>query len=275
MLEYPEIKTIVRQMENEIIGKTVAYGTLEKRNGNMFMNAAHVAQYSLFSGGTVVKIDCLAPDIYIMLDNGYGILICQSGGKILYNKTPSDAPKNFNIIFGFSDSSSMTYTMSLFTLGFFAVSHDEWQKRKQSSQKFDPLGDHSFDDYMDFVRQCAVDELKKPIKTFLATNMLGVMSTYAAEILLYAKIYPSTQVRKLDEDESRRVYDTMKRVLSEAVAAGGKNSEFNLFGKKGGYLAMAERKHIGENCPVCDSTLEKNSTAGVTAFCPKCQIKKA
>ena len=138
MLEYPEIKTVSGQMETELIGKTVESGTLVKHNNNMFMNAEHASQYSLLSGGTVVKIEHLAPDIFIFLDNGFGLLILQSGGKILFNKTPADVPKNYNLIYKFTDGSNITYTMSLFTLGFFAVTHEAWHERKQSSKKFDP-----------------------------------------------------------------------------------------------------------------------------------------
>jgi len=275
MLEYPEIKTIVRQMEKEIIGKTIKSGAMVKRNNNMFMNESHAIAYDLLNGGTVIKIECLAPDIYIMLDNGYGILICQSGGKILYNETVSKIPKNHNIIFMFTDGGSITYTMSLFTLGLFAVPHDDWHNRKQSSQKFDPLGSNSFDEYINFINKRPADETKKPVKTFLATNILGVMSTFAAEILLYARIYPSTQVRKLNEEENKRIYNEMKRTLTEAADSGGRASEFDLYGNRGKYIAMAERKHIGEDCPVCQNTLAKNSTAGITAFCPACQVKKS
>ena len=38
MFEYPEIKTLVKQMQNEIIGKTIKSGTVVKKNKNMFMN---------------------------------------------------------------------------------------------------------------------------------------------------------------------------------------------------------------------------------------------
>jgi len=273
MLEYPEIRTIVRQMENEIIGKTIESGAMVKHNSNMFMNEGHAAQYSLLNGGTIVGIECLAPDFYIMLDNGYGIMIRQSGGKILYNRTPAEIPKNYNIIFKFTDGGSITYTMSLFTLGFYAVPHDDWQKRKHDNQKFDPFGDNVFDDYIDFINKRPADETKKPVKTFLAANISGVMSTFAAEILLHAKIYPSTQTKKLSEAEHKSIYDAMKRILAEAADAGGRVSEYDLYGARGSYTAMTERKYIGQSCPVCGGILEKNSTAGVTAFCPKCQIK--
>lgn len=273
MFEYPEITTIVQQMKTELTGKTVDSGELTKKNGNMFMGENDAAKYSLLNGGTVVQIDCHAPDIYVELDNGYGIMICQSGGKILYNKTKSDVPKNYNIIFAFTDGSSLTYTMSLFTLGIYAVSREEWLKRKQGSDKFDPFNDTSYDDYINFMNK-ADEHGKTAVKLFLSTKIAGVMSTFAAEILLYAQIYPSTPLRKLSEFEHKRIYETMKHIITSAGNRGGRTSEHDLYGRKGGYTAMAERKHIGGECPICGGVLEKNSTGGVTAYCPRCQIKK-
>lgn len=271
MLEYPEIKTIVSQMNAELIGKTVESGMLVKKSGNMFMNEDHAAQYSLLSGGTVTQIAYLAPEIYIMLDNGYGILFCQCGGKILYNQ--SKPPKNYNIIFNFTDGSSLTYTMMLFSLGIYTVSHDDWQTRVRRNQKFEPLGNHSSKDYIDFINTRPNEETKKPVKTFLATNISGVMSTFAAEILLYAKVHPSVQLRKLSDEQHKKIYESMKSVLTTACDKGGRANEFNLYGQKGNYIAMAERKHIGENCPFCGNILGKISVGGVTAFCPNCQTK--
>ena len=48
----------------------------------------------------------------------------------------------------------------------------------------------------------------------------------------------------------------------------------DLFGNSGYYRAMAERKHIGEPCPVCGRALEKISVGGAFAHCPACQAKK-
>lgn len=273
MFEYPEINTLAKQMRKELTGKTVKSGTLVKKNGNMFMGEKDAAKYSMLAGGTIIQIDALAPEIYIKLDNGYGILIRQSGGKILYNKTPADIPKNCNIIFEFTDASNLTYTMSLFTLGFFAITHDEWRNRKQDSKKFDPLGDNSFKNYMDFISNDA-GQMKTAIKLFFSNNMLGISSSFAAEILLHAKIHPSTQLGKLNMDEHQCVYETMKRILKTACDEGGRTSEHGLYGQKGKYTAMGERKHIGESCPLCGSILEKNSVGGVTAYCSNCQRKK-
>ena len=273
MLEYPEINTIVKQMKTELTGKTVESGELTKKNGNMFMGENDAAKYSLLIGGTVVQIDFHAPDIYIELDNGYGIMICQSGGKILYNKTKSDIPKNYNIIFSFTDESSLTYTMSLFTLGIYAVSREEWLNRKQGNNKFDPFGNSSYEDYINFINK-SDERGNTAVKLFLSAKITGVMSTFAAEILLYAQVYPSTPLRKLSESEHKRIYETMKQIITSAGDQGGRTSEHDLYGRRGKYTAMAERKHIGGECPICGGILEKNSTGGVTAYCPRCQIKK-
>ena len=109
MLEYPEIKTIVSQMQTELIGKTITSARMVHFTGNMFMKEEDIDKYAMLYGGTITHIECLPPDIYIALDNGYGILFCQSGGKILLNK--SLPTKNHNIIFHFTDGTNLTYTI--------------------------------------------------------------------------------------------------------------------------------------------------------------------
>lgn len=271
MLDYPEIKTIVAQMNAELIGKTVESGMMVNKNNNLFMFEYPAAQYDLLRGGTVTRIEDLGEEIYLMLDNGYGILFCACGGKILYNKSkPLD---KHNIIFHFTDGSSLTYTMMLCTMGIYAISHEDWQNRVKVSKKFDPLGNHSFRNYIDFIKGKTDEETKRPVKIFLAKNVSGVGSSFAAEMLLYAKVHPSIQLRKLSDEQHKRVYESMKSVLTSACDKGGRVNEFNLYGIKGNYIAMAERKHIGEDCPVCGNVLGKISVGGVTAFCPNCQVK--
>jgi len=272
MLEYPEIKTIASQMNTELIGKTIESGMMVKKNNNLFMCEYPAAQYDLLNGGTITWIETLAPEIYIVLDNGYGILFCQCGGKILYNKTVP--PKHHNVIFQFTDGSSLTYSMMLFSLGIYAISHEDWQNRIKRSLKFDPLGNHSFENYIDFIKGKPDEEIKKPVKIFLATNIAGVMSTFAAEILLFAKVHPSVQLGKLSDEQHKSIYESMKSVLTVACDKGGRENEFDLHGQKGNYIAMAGKKHIGEECPICGNILGKISVGGVTAFCPNCQIKK-
>lgn len=270
MLEYPELYVISEQMKQVLIGKTVNDGKLVKHNNNLFMDMKEAEKYALLSGGKVTSIELFAPEIYISLDNGYGILFCQCGGKIQYYGDA--APGNSTISFCFDDGSVLSYTMKLWSMGVYAISHDEWEFRKQQNgtRQFQPKG--SLADYLAFVEQNR-EQGKRPVKTFLAKFISGVMSAFAAEILLYAKIHPSKALGKLSNEEHERLYNAMRMVLVNACEKGGRVTEVDLFGAKGGYRTSAERKNIGGICPVCGNTLEKVSVGGVTAYCPVCQAK--
>jgi formamidopyrimidine-DNA glycosylase len=118
-----------------------------------------------------------------------------------------------------------------------------------------------------------MEDAKQAVKVYLSKHVGGVMSAFAGEILLYAGVHPSVQIGKLGAEVHARIFVAMRDVLSRAEAAGGRATEVDLFGMPGGYRAMAERKHIGEPCPVCGRALEKISVGGVIAFCPACQAK--
>ncbi|MBO5274521.1 MAG: hypothetical protein J6I45_07915 [Clostridia bacterium] len=272
MLEYPEINTIVGQMKHELIGKTITSGVLLKKNNNLFMSESDANRYQFLASGKVTHIEQMGVEFYIFLDNGYGILFCQSGGKILFNRSESDLPKAYNIRFDFHDGSVLTYTMQLFSLGVFVISHQDWENRKKNCDKFDPFDERGFDGFMNFVSELPEDE-KKQIKIFLASHVQGIMSTFAAEILLYAGIHPSIQMKKLDRTAYERIYNSMKYVLTDAINKKGRCTECDLYGINGDYIAAAERKNIGSPCPICGTVMEKNSVGGITAFCPDCQKK--
>jgi len=274
MLEYPELHTISTQMRKRLVGKTVSSGALLKRNNNLFMGADESEKYALLSGGTISDIDFYAPEIYIRLDNGYGILFCQCGGKIIYHEANTKLTENQTIRFSFVDGSSISYTMKLWSLGIYAVKHEDWEARKRNyaSRQFQSLADNTFMDYVAFIHQNE-EQAKMPIKVFLSKYIAGVMSSFAAEILLYAKVYPTKQLKELTEDEHHQIYNSMRQVLQAACEKGGRITEVDLFDKKGGYIAKAERKKIGSSCPLCGNTMAKITSGGVTAFCPVCQTK--
>ena len=260
-------------MRETILGKTVECGTFGNPNSNIFQRENAPESYPMLAGGKVVAVEMCAPDLYVALDNGYGILFCQGGGKILYNPSQEAEPKKYNYRFAFSDGSSVTYSVLLWSLGVYAIPRAEWEERKSAkgAERLQPFGG-SFADYRTYVNGHTEDG-KQAVKVYLSKHIGGVMSAFAGEILLYAKVHPSAQIGKLGEAAHARVFDAMRDVLTCAMDAGGRATETDLFGKPGGYCAMAERKHIGMPCPVCGKTLEKISVGGVIAFCPACQAK--
>ncbi len=274
MLEYPESYTIARQLKESILGKSVTGGEYVNPNANIFNPEGAAERYPRSVGGTVTDIVYHAPDIFIVLDNGHGILFRQGGGKILYQDSAVQRPDKYNFRFSFSDGSSLTYSVMLWSYGVDVIDHEAWGMltRNADAMRFQPMSG-SFQEYLAFVKG-HMEDPKQAVKIYLTKSIAGIMSTFAGEILLHAGMHPSTHIGKLDDGAHERVFSAMRDVLTRACEAGGRSSEYDLYGQPGCYRAMSERKHIGQPCPVCGDPLEKVSVGGVIAFCPKCKAKR-
>jgi formamidopyrimidine-DNA glycosylase len=118
---------------------------------------------------------------------------------------------------------------------------------------------------------------KTPIKSALLNQKLlrGVGNIYADESLFRAGIRPRRRAGSLTRDELKRLYKSVQKVLTEAIAAGGtsisdyvdSDGETGLFQVK---LRVYGRE--GEPCVRCGTLIKRIVVAGRgTHYCPKCQ----
>lgn len=104
----------------------------------------------------------------------------------------------------------------------------------------------------------------------------GIGNIYSDEILFEAKIHPKKSVKSLTLTEMKKIYDSMKKVLKEAIRKRGTSiSDFrDTAGKKGSYgnVRKVYRKE-GEPCPKkCGGIIKRITIGGRGAhFCPSCQ----
>ncbi len=64
----------------------------------------------------------------------------------------------------------------------------------------------------------------------------------------------------------------MYTAAREAITAGGRNDETDLFNRPGGYVRLMDSKSAGQPCPQCGTTIEKiQYLGGACYFCPHCQ----
>ena len=69
-----------------------------------------------------------------------------------------------------------------------------------------------------------------------------------------------------------KLYEAIRAVLRQAVEQGGRDSEEDLFGRPGGYLKVLDARSVGQPCPRCGETIQKESyMGGAVYFCPACQ----
>ena len=122
-------------------------------------------------------------------------------------------------------------------------------------------------DFKKMVKKPSFDEFKKrfknkkgKIKQILMDQSIvsGIGNIYSDEILFEARIHPFREIKKLTNEEIKRIYQATKKILKKAVEL------------KGTILKVYRRE--GEKCSRCGAIIKRVKLAGRSAhFCPKCQ----
>ena len=76
----------------------------------------------------------------------------------------------------------------------------------------------------------------------------------------------------VNEEEYHKMYDAVKSVLREMADKGGRDTEKDLFGQKGGYSTILSKNTLWSPCPRCSYELRKgNYLGGTIYYCEHCQ----
>jgi formamidopyrimidine-DNA glycosylase len=143
-------------------------------------------------------------------------------------------------------------------------------------EKFDAPGAEPLDiSLADFSR--LFQARKTPIKSALLNQKLlsGVGNIYADEALFRARVRPRRRASSLTRGELRRLRDSLKRVLKEAIRLGGSSiSDYVDANGEEGFFQLKHRVYgrEGASCLVCKATIKRVVIAGRSShYCPKCQ----
>ncbi|HYD89860.1 MAG TPA: zinc finger domain-containing protein, partial [Flavobacterium sp.] len=125
--------------------------------------------------------------------------------------------------------------------------------------------------------QAGLAKRNSAIKTVLLDQSLvaGLGNIYVDESLHRAGISPLRKASKLAVEEVKRLYESAREVLKEAVRAGGSSSKDYLrsSGKKGSFQnSHAVYRRTGQPCFNCGEPIERVVINGrSTHYCLRCQ----
>ena len=103
-------------------------------------------------------------------------------------------------------------------------------------------------------------------------GILGIGNGYLQDILFRAKLHPKRRAIDLAEWERRALYEAIRKTLKQAVDLGGRDTERDLYNRRGGYTRILHAKAKGRPCPECGTLIEKiQYLGGASYFCPSCQ----
>ena len=284
-----ENQVIANQLQNTVLGKTIVK-TVANQNPHSFVWFAteplfafapkeisnnQAEQYdSLLTGKRIEKIDVHGDNIYLYV-GGRALLLCAI--PVRYYGANEKQPKRHQLQLTFDDGSVLALCGSLGGVIFlFEVGEDGWAIGYRN--KFPSLlsADFTEEFFLKLIDDTDLTKLKpaKSVKCFLATKnrIPGLDNAILHEILWEARVNPKSVMAALGRDEYKRLYAAIKKVLPAVIAAGGRDTEKDIFGNFGGYATKASKNTLGKPCGRCGEQIVKEAyMGGAVYYCPKCQ----
>jgi formamidopyrimidine-DNA glycosylase len=287
MPELPEVETIKRGLEKNIIGKQIA---------DFYCDWPKMINYPLkeykakIKGLKIQAIKRRAKMLILKLSQDLNILIhLKMTGQLVYGsktkclvgghpiKQGYDClPNKFtHAIFTFADKSHL-YFNDVRKFGWLRLFTD--QELDQELALLDlgpePLSQgFSFDYFKNKLKQ----KPNSKIKQFLMDpqNVVGIGNIYSDEICFYAKVKPARLVKTLKTKEIELLYKGIKKILQDSIKLQGTtfSNYRNAEGETGEFMKKLKvYGRAGEKCKICNTEIKKIKIGGRTSsFCPKCQ----
>lgn len=258
MPELPEVETIVRSLAPRLRGRRI----LEARCFSRFVCPEPIEGH--FDGQRIRDVARRGKFIVCELDGGWLSIHLGMTGKLLIGGDPGP------------------YTRAIFTLDDGVLVYDdvrhfgriEWSAqlpRRIARLGPEPL-DIPFDDF-----RAALGRRGSRLKPLLLNQrfLRGLGNIYVDEALFRARLHPKAIASRLSALRSRRLYDAIREVLSEAIESRGSSiSDYvDAEGRRGGFqLLHRVYGREGQPCPNCRTPIRRIVVAGRgTHYCPKCQ----
>lgn len=204
-------------------------------------------------------------------------LVFSDGVNLRYYHPAEPLPPRHQLLLGFDDESCLVASVRMYGAlncfrqddsGSFAAGYYEAAKTKPQvmSEAFTLP-------YFRSLIDCE-EVRKKNVKAFLATEQRipGLGNGVLQDILYEARLHPKRKVSTLTDPEKETLYAAVRAVLRRMYAAGGRNSETDLYGRPGRYVPFLSKDTAGKPCSRCGEVIRKeNFMGGSIYYCADCQ----
>ncbi len=273
MPELPEVETIKRGLEKQIVGKKI--GSILTSDKKLRENYPKTISVEL-KNRIISSINRRSKYLLLNLDNKK-ILVIHLGmsGKILFKKQDNEKPdKHDHFIVNFTDNTRIVYNdprrFGLITL----VEEEKLNKHKLfKNLGIEPLSKGFNGTYLKDIFKDKSKAIKLSVMD--ANNLVGVGNIYASEALFRSGINPGRASGKITTNKLNELAENIKIVLKEAIRSGG--STLRDYVRSDGDVGHFQHsfKVYGrekEPCVSCGSSIKRIVQQGrSTYFCPKCQ----
>jgi formamidopyrimidine-DNA glycosylase len=264
MPELPEIAVFARDMQKELVDRTIS--SIEVFQPKC-LNIPVAEFQGALTGAQILAVSPHGKWLQVETSRGWLLLNLGMGGEILLTSRDS-LPEKVRLIFDLADAAALVVNFWWFGSTHYVNSLEEHQQVSSLGPDFMSLTQEEFRELLHGKRG--------GIKSFLLNQkrIAGIGNVYVQDPLFKAGIHPLRSIGTLSDDEIEALYHAIRETLQESIDHGGSHWEENLYGEHGkwdsSYFLVAYRE--GEPCPTCGTAVQKIKTGSTsTHICPSCQ----
>lgn len=266
MPELPEVETIVRDLRPRLVGRSVTAVVVRWKNS---VRTPVDALKRELPGQKILALERRGKYLKFVMSGGDLLFLhLKMSGDLLVEPRESDTP-HVRTVFALDDGSELRFKDPRKFGRVYLV--------KDESAVTGSLGPEPLDDgfkLADFVD--LFQKRKGKLKPLLLNQQFiaGLGNIYVDESCFRAGVNPMRQASSLTTDELRRMYLSIRAILSSAIKHHG--STFDWVYRGGGYQSRLKvYGRADEPCVKCGGLIKRVTVAArSTHFCPRCQVLK-
>jgi formamidopyrimidine-DNA glycosylase len=285
MIDMVEARVIAGQIAEHLVGKVIVSADLgERRKKSMrdaFLLRVEPEEFrARLEGATLSDAYARYREICLETDRGGGLALGDVYGRVLAIAPGAAAPGNPPVSLGFQDGWRLVVVCGVWAA-----------MRLATVEELRALRDGSDPNLLDvssagFTPQALGALLARPelrgqtvkqvLTRFGPPCLMSLMGAYAQEALYRARLFPKMRVQALAEAQVAALHGAIEGVVREALAAGGRASERDLFDRPGRFAPAVSRETLGQPCPACGTPIAAMNMggAGQVYYCPGCQARQ-
>lgn len=273
MPEKPEVMTVAKTLEKELIGKTIIKAKVYW--DNMIEYPSKDKFLKEIKNQKILDINTRGKWIVLTLNDYYLLFHLRMEGKFFFRTDKDPKNKHEHVFFYLSDGRQLRFA----DVRKFGKVH---LIEKDKINEVGPLKDLGVEYYDEsFTKEYLYSKLQRkslPIKTVLLDQSIiaGIGNIYDNEILFLSGINPYTKAKDLSINDVSNIVSNTKIVLDKAVKLGG--STIRSYTSSEGVHGLFQEElmvHMQKTCKKCGKDITKEYIGGRgTYYCKKCQKMK-
>lgn len=273
MIELPEAMCLAQQLADAVCGKQIKC-TIAGRSPHKFawFHGDPQGYHHMLGGKTIEQTAGVGG--MVEMKAGDAALLFYDGVRLRYHGANEPRPRKHQLLIEFDDDTALSASVQMYggLLCFYegALDNPYYQVAQERPSPLTGQFDRGY--FQSLLSGNGVDKLSA--KAFLATGQRipGLGNGVLQDILYLAGVHPKQKIGNLSAAELERLFVSVKDTLAEMTARGGRDTETDLYGRKGGYVTRMSKNSVGSTCPACGNTIEKAAYMGGSIyFCAGCQ----